>query len=146
MLVETFEAGTHVSEYFATNRTGLSTSDAFRAELATLGFNCFLKMLLLDNFVHADLHPGNVLVRERKGDSHKPQIVILDAGLVIRMNERDRTNFIDLFSCVAAGNGKKGARLMIERSEFKAPTLELQGESVSHYFPVTGRCLIPLAS
>lgn len=29
----------------------------------------FLKMLILDNFIHADLHPGNIFVRFRKLDS-----------------------------------------------------------------------------
>ena len=33
-----------------------------RRDLAVLGFRGFLQMLLWDNFVHADLHPGNILV------------------------------------------------------------------------------------
>jgi aarF domain-containing kinase len=33
-----------------------------RADLAVLGLRGFLQMLLWDNFVHADLHPGNILV------------------------------------------------------------------------------------
>ncbi|PSS05440.1 hypothetical protein PHLCEN_2v3820 [Hermanssonia centrifuga] len=31
--------------------------------LAEVGLDAFLNMLLLDNFVHADLHPGNIMVR-----------------------------------------------------------------------------------
>ena len=32
-------------------------------ELAAIGVKTFLKMLIDDNFLHADLHPGNILVR-----------------------------------------------------------------------------------
>lgn len=32
-------------------------------ELADMGLDAFLRMLLIDNFVHADLHPGNIMVR-----------------------------------------------------------------------------------
>lgn len=32
-------------------------------EIADMGLNAFLNMLLIDNFVHADLHPGNIMVR-----------------------------------------------------------------------------------
>ncbi|KAK9897361.1 ABC1-domain-containing protein [Cystobasidium minutum MCA 4210] len=31
--------------------------------IASLGLDAFLEMLLLDNFVHADLHPGNIMVK-----------------------------------------------------------------------------------
>ena len=35
----------------------------FQQELANEGLDSFLRMLLLDNFIHADLHPGNIMVR-----------------------------------------------------------------------------------
>lgn len=37
-------------------------SAGVRKDLAVLGLRGFLQMLLWDNFVHADLHPGNILV------------------------------------------------------------------------------------
>ena len=84
-------------------------------------------MVFLDNCVHGDLHPGNVLIRESKTKGGKPEVVFLDAGLVVKLTDHDRKNFIDLFSAVAAGNGKLGAQLMIERSQAEIPTAELQG-------------------
>ena len=36
---------------------------AYQQEIASQGLDAFLRMLLLDNFVHADLHPGNIMVR-----------------------------------------------------------------------------------
>lgn len=35
----------------------------FQQEIANEGLDAFLRMLLIDNFVHADLHPGNIMVR-----------------------------------------------------------------------------------
>ena len=35
----------------------------FQKDIANEGLDAFLRMLLLDNFVHADLHPGNIMVR-----------------------------------------------------------------------------------
>ena len=35
----------------------------FQQEIADEGLDAFLHMLLIDNFVHADLHPGNIMVR-----------------------------------------------------------------------------------
>ncbi|KAL1954021.1 hypothetical protein VTO42DRAFT_1842 [Malbranchea cinnamomea] len=36
---------------------------AFQQDIAHEGLDAFLHMLLIDNFVHADLHPGNIMVR-----------------------------------------------------------------------------------
>lgn len=35
----------------------------FNNDLADTGLDAFLHMLIIDNFVHADLHPGNIMVR-----------------------------------------------------------------------------------
>ncbi|KAL2914235.1 hypothetical protein HK105_206179 [Polyrhizophydium stewartii] len=40
--------------------------DGFDKRLAQIGLTTFLKMLILDNHVHADLHPGNMLVTFHK--------------------------------------------------------------------------------
>lgn len=37
----------------------------FNTRIVALGVDTYLKMLLQDNFVHTDLHPGNILVRAR---------------------------------------------------------------------------------
>lgn len=38
--------------------------------VSSKGLDAFLKMLLLDNFIHADLHPGNIYVRLYKKGLH----------------------------------------------------------------------------
>ncbi|POS87136.1 ubiquinone biosynthesis protein-like protein [Erysiphe pulchra] len=57
VLVEEFAQGIPLSD-FITNGGGV-----FKKEIADKGLDAFLKMLLIDNFVHADLHPGNIMVR-----------------------------------------------------------------------------------
>ncbi|TFK56667.1 ABC1-domain-containing protein [Heliocybe sulcata] len=55
----------------------------FQDMLAELGLDAFLNMLLLDNFVHADLHPGNIMVKFYKpqhdlGEGLFRRLLILD--------------------------------------------------------------------
>lgn len=53
----------------------LSLNDNFgknlSKEISDKGLDSFLQMLILDNFVHADLHPGNMLVRFYKNEMYK---------------------------------------------------------------------------
>lgn len=57
VLVEEYEDALPL-KYFLTNGGG-----PYDAEMANIGLDAFLEMLLLDNFTHGDLHPGNILVR-----------------------------------------------------------------------------------
>lgn len=57
VLVEEFAMGLPLN-YFLENGGGI-----FQKEIAQEGLDSFLHMLLLDNFTHADLHPGNIMVR-----------------------------------------------------------------------------------
>lgn len=58
VLVETFEEGKHISEYVARGPGAPHNS-----ELAVIGARAMLLMLVKDNLVHSDLHPGNILVK-----------------------------------------------------------------------------------
>ncbi|KAG2156668.1 uncharacterized protein EDB93DRAFT_1238943 [Suillus bovinus] len=60
LLVEEYENALRM-EYFLKNGGG-----PFDDQLATIGLDAFLKMLLLDNFVHSDLHPGNIMIKFTK--------------------------------------------------------------------------------
>ena len=57
VLVEEFAQGIPLAD-FMENGGGV-----FQHDIADEGLDAFLRMLLLDNFVHADLHPGNIMVR-----------------------------------------------------------------------------------
>jgi ubiquinone biosynthesis protein len=78
--------------------------------LARIGFRTLLQMVFADGFVHADLHPGNILV-EPGG-----KVVFLDLGLTAELDEGNRRAFALYFASWASGDGKLMARLMSELS------------------------------
>jgi ubiquinone biosynthesis protein len=80
------------------------------SRLARVGFRTLLKMVFDDGFVHADLHPGNILV-DADG-----KVVILDLGLTAELDDAARRAFAQFFAGWAAKDGKVMARLMSELS------------------------------
>ena len=57
VLVEEFAQGIPLAAFLE------SGGGVFQKEIADEGLDAFLRMLLIDNFIHADLHPGNIMVR-----------------------------------------------------------------------------------
>ena len=65
VIIETFELGSIVSSYIEDYQTKCSGKEAhdliplkYSKFIVTKGLSSYLKMLLLDNLMHADLHPG----------------------------------------------------------------------------------------
>ncbi|KAJ1666092.1 hypothetical protein IW140_003681 [Coemansia sp. RSA 1813] len=58
VLVETYCDGIPLRAFLDTDG-----HTPFDRELGTKGLDAFLHMLIYDNFVHADLHPGNIMVK-----------------------------------------------------------------------------------
>ena len=57
---------------------------------------CYLKMCFEDGFVHADLHPGNFVVRGS-------EVVIFDVGLVKALDRALLDEYVDFNKCLAMG-------------------------------------------
>lgn len=73
VLVEEFAQGIPLAAFLEDG------GGVFQQEIADEGLDAFLRMLLIDNFIHADLHPGNIMVRFYKPEQlslafgrHKP--------------------------------------------------------------------------
>ncbi|KAL7982300.1 hypothetical protein Chor_009898 [Crotalus horridus] len=118
----------------------IDTKMELRQKIAKMGMDMLLKMVFVDNFVHADLHPGNILVQgaEQFGDhpedgavivdlldtlivelqpSSSPlRLVLLDAGIVAELQSGDLENFRAVFTAVVLGQGEKVAELILHHS------------------------------
>jgi len=112
ILVETWDDGRLISNAFEqdTSPTHLTTdmtaardggpavSMKVRKQLATRLFDTSLKMFLRDNFIHADLHAGNIMFDSRPskvpGSKNKVQsLTLLDAGLTAQLDEQTQPVF-----------------------------------------------------
>ncbi|XP_027961974.1 uncharacterized aarF domain-containing protein kinase 2 isoform X2 [Eumetopias jubatus] len=135
VLVETYEESVPVSSY---QQAGIPTD--LKKKIARLGINMLLKMIFVDNFVHADLHPGNILVQGADGLSGSPEaqlqqvgvcdalvgatppacrplrLVLLDAGIVAELQAADLSNFRAVFMAVAMGQGQRVAELILHHA------------------------------
>jgi len=79
------------------------------------------EMLFIDGVVHCDLHPGNLYFGERA------DLVMLDAGFVIRLPDPIRRSFADFFINMAMGDGWTCAQIVIESAAHIAGDCDLDG-------------------
>eukprot|EP00890_Picochlorum_soloecismus_P002191 jgi/Picsp_1/2973/NSC_01197-R1_probable serine threonine-protein kinase abkc-like len=122
VLVESFEEGDHISTY-------LGKSCPYNRTLANLGMTCYLKMLLNDNLIHADLHPGNILVHLDTPPSGSllefigkatgfkieiPRIVLLDVGMTAQLSENDQSHLVNFFESLTSLDGGKIAECILQ--------------------------------
>ncbi|GAB2231468.1 hypothetical protein Droror1_Dr00010476 [Drosera rotundifolia] len=120
VLVETYEQGESVAHFIEE----LDGHDRIKAALAHIGTHALLKMLLVDNFVHADMHPGNILVRvvpkksaRKKASKSKPHVVFIDVGMTAELSQGDRVNLLEFFKAVARRDGRTAAECTLRLSK-----------------------------
>jgi ubiquinone biosynthesis protein len=73
--------------------------------LADQLFAAYLKQVLVDGFVHADPHPGNVLLTEDN------RIALLDLGMVFHIGPTLQEALLKLLLAVSDGRSEEAARL-----------------------------------
>lgn len=131
-LVETFEEGVSLNQYTRNEEEG----SMMNRILAKLGLSVVLKMMLVDNLVHADLHPGNILIRDLPPFSLPaweafwrdlyerlpwvnplqciPQMVLVDAGMTATLQDTDSWHLVRFFQAVTKFDGVQMSRAMID--------------------------------
>ncbi|KAG9140373.1 hypothetical protein Leryth_019617 [Lithospermum erythrorhizon] len=120
VLVETFEPGESVSHYI----DELEGNERLKSKLAHIGTDALLKMILVDNLIHADMHPGNILVRVSQKKSSlrtlfksKPHLIFIDVGMTAELSQNDRVNLLDFFKAVAHRDGRTAAECTLRLSK-----------------------------
>ncbi|PQQ07338.1 hypothetical protein Pyn_06772 [Prunus yedoensis var. nudiflora] len=101
----------------------LEGNEPIKNALAHIGTHALLKMLLVDNFIHADMHPGNILVRVSRCKSPskqlfrlRPHVVFLDVGMTAELSKRDQLNLVEFFKAVALRDGRAVAECTLRLS------------------------------
>ncbi|KAL9160153.1 hypothetical protein ABFS82_08G181600 [Erythranthe guttata] len=119
VLVETFEHGESILHYV----DKIKGQEHINTALAHIGTHALLKMLLVDNFVHADMHPGNIIVRELESNSSgkslfksRPHVIFLDVGMTAELPRKDRDNLVEFFKAVALRDGRAAAECTLRLS------------------------------
>ncbi|CAM9506594.1 unnamed protein product [Chrysoparadoxa australica] len=86
------------------------------------GEDIYLKMLLVDNLMHADLHPGNMMIHEV--DNKPFHLVLVDLGMVAQLLPDEATNFIGFLECLGSGSGVGAAKKILLFSQSQSCTGE----------------------
>jgi predicted unusual protein kinase regulating ubiquinone biosynthesis (AarF/ABC1/UbiB family) len=94
--------------------TPLKMLDRHYRELSAVVVHAYLKQICVDGFWHSDPHPGNVFVRELDG---RPQIVLLDFGMVARISHETQDEIIKLLLAISSNRGAEVADACVRLSE-----------------------------
>ena len=81
------------------------------AVLAEQLFRAYLKQILVDGFVHADPHPGNVFLTE------DDRIALFDLGMVAHVSSGMQEKLLQLLLAVSEGRSDEAATVAIEIGE-----------------------------
>ena len=92
--------------------------------------------MFVHNFVHGDLHPGNILVQDPF--TSDPKLVLVDCGIATSLGPVDFENFYKVFKAIVIGDGAKVADLLLGTQSCKTLTkyrqdmAELVDETIQH--------------
>ena len=74
--------------------------------LAAQLFDCYLDQILIDGFVHADPHPGNVLL------TSDGRLALIDLGMVTRIGPQLQDALVRILVALSEGHGSEVATVM----------------------------------
>jgi aarF domain-containing kinase len=108
VLIEEFIEGVPVMQWADTHG-----DHTLRESMSRRGIQAVCKMIFQDNFLHGDLHPGNVLI------TNNNEIVMLDVGITKVFAKRDHDLLVKVLTCFIRSNGRAAAVHMVENSDFR---------------------------
>ncbi|CAI7750440.1 unnamed protein product [Closterium sp. NIES-54] len=140
VIVESFERGEPLHRFLHSKE-----NSSLNTQIAAVGVDAYLKMLLQDNHIHLDLHPGNILARmaapppaqatvegrlqtgalqpgglQQEGQAQQSalQLVILDYGLMEDLSAHVRSNFLCFIASLMSSNAQQATHYLLQ---FAAP-------------------------
>uniref|UniRef100_A0A7S3VDU5 Protein kinase domain-containing protein n=1 Tax=Chaetoceros debilis TaxID=122233 RepID=A0A7S3VDU5_9STRA len=114
VLVESFVHGEPILNYCI---QGLK-SRKDREYLAEFGLRTVMKMIFEYDFVHGDLHPGNIIInRNMDVKGHPLCMNLIDCGLVVELGEQDHVNLVKVLGALIKRDGNESAKLMIDTAK-----------------------------
>ncbi len=106
VLTSEFIAGEKITDIGPLGQTDLDGT-----ELADELFGAFLQQVLVDGFVHADPHPGNVLLTP----DHR--IALIDLGMVARVSSSLQANLLQLLLAISEGRSEEAGAIALKIGE-----------------------------
>jgi len=121
---------------------GAKATDAHGAlgdkkKLARIGGEAILQMVFLDGFIHADLHPGNILL------TADDRVILIDLGMVTEIPSDLRRPWTETFIALAQKDGAQVARLFYEHAPTVGDTAypDFEGEVKDQLSRILGKNL-----
>jgi len=114
VLIETYEKGEMMCSFareWDSDRPKTATEQQATFVIPR-GEDIYFQMLMADNFMHSDMHPGNILFK-----ADPPQIVLLDCGMVSVLTKKEREAFVGLMQAMGDGDGLCAANRILSFSE-----------------------------
>lgn len=112
VLVETLMEGQPISVFMNMPSEVGDSISKLKLKLSDLGCRLILKMVFFDNFIHGDLHPGNLLVQIMPNG--EPRLGVIDCGIVYAArNEQEFRNLVEICIAFMKHDGRAAARHMV---------------------------------
>jgi ubiquinone biosynthesis protein len=137
----------HGRKVTSVGRLGLVDLDA--GPIVEQLFRAYLRSILVDGFLHADPHPGNLLLTD------DGRLAILDLGMVATVPPRLQDKVVRLLVAIGDDNGEQAARVLAEMGQpldsydaraFRDDVTHLVSDSVAQGSDMqAGRVLVELS-